>query len=247
MSEIAAGPRPTPFRPSFATVMTGLMACGVFGGFGMTYWGPLVNGSFPAAPPVVHLHALVFTAWILLLLAQPLLVAVGKVAVHRSVGTFGIALATLVIATGLLITLLGAAGDRDTPAGNYYDGMYLGCMAVSGFGLLFTLAIRQVRQPAVHRRLMLLATLPLLPPAVHRLYMVPLQLAYFPILPMYLTLDALALAILLEEWRSSGRLGVPTLLGVGWLLLQQLAHPLVVDSAWFAAWTYDVSGLVHYR
>lgn len=247
MNEVAAGRRPTPFRPSFATVMTGLMACLVFGGFGLTYWGPLVNSSFPGAPPVVHLHGLVFTAWMLLLLTQPLLVAVGKVALHRSVGTFGIALATLVIATGLLITLLGAAGDRDTPAGNYYDGMYLGCMAVSGFGLLFALAIRQIRQPAVHRRLMLLATLPLLPPAIHRLYMVPLQLAYFPLLPMYLTLDALSLAIVLEERRSSGRLGVHTLLGVGWLLLQQLAHPFVVQAAWFAAWTYDVTGLVHYR
>ncbi len=32
----------------------------VFGGFGMTYWFPLATGRFSPAPPVVHLHGMVF-------------------------------------------------------------------------------------------------------------------------------------------------------------------------------------------
>lgn len=246
---VAAGVAQTSprFRPSFYSGMTLLMACFVFGGFGMTYWAPLASGTFPPAPLVVHLHGLVYFSWMLLLIAQPLLVNTNNVALHRSVGTFGIALATMVMAMGLLITLLGSTGNRENPSGSYYDGMYLGVMAVSGFGLLFTLAIRNVRRLEVHRRLMLLAMLPILPPGIHRLYMVPFGLTSFPVLPMYLTLDAMALAILVHEWRGNGKIGVYTWIGVAWIVAQQLLHYPVTHAQWFAAWVYDVSGMVHYR
>jgi hypothetical protein len=170
-----------------------------------------------------------------------------NVALHRSVGTFGIALATLVIAMGLLITLLGSTGGRENPSGNYFDGMYLGVMAVTGFGLLFTLGIRNARRPEIHKRLMLLATLPILPPGIHRLYMVPLGLTSFPVLPMYLTLDAMALAILVHEWRGNRSISAYTWIGVAWIVAQQLLHYPATHAEWFAAWVYDVSGMVHYR
>jgi hypothetical protein len=148
---------------------------------------------------------------------------------------------------GALITLLGASNGRENPGGSYYDGMYLGVMAVTGFGFLFTLAIRNVRKPDIHKRLMLLAMLPLLPPGIHRLYMVPLGLSSFPILPMYLTLDAMALAILVHEWRNRARISAYTLVGVGWILVQQALHYPVTHADWFAAFVYDVSGMVRYR
>lgn len=248
MSEALLAPRAgTKFRLSFYSGMTLLMAFFVFGGFGMTYWVPLATGNFPPAPPVVHLHGLVYFTWMLLLVAQPLLVNVRNVALHRSVGTFGIAVAVLVMAMGLLITLLGAANSRDNPSGSYYDGMYLGVMAVTGFGLQFTLAIRNVRRPEIHKRLMLLAMLPILPPGIHRLYMVPLGLNYFPVLPMYLTLDAMALAILVHEWRSLGRISGYSWLGVAWIVMQQLLHYPATHSEWFAAVVYDIAGMVRYR
>lgn len=234
-------------RLSFYSGMTLLMAFFVFGGFGMTYWYPLATGSFPPAPAVVHLHGLVYFAWIVLLIVQPMLVNVRNVALHRSVGTFGIALATAVIFMGALITLLGAAASRETPGGSYYDGIYLGLMAVTGFGIQFTLAIRNVRRPDIHRRLILLAMLPILPPGIHRLYMVPFGLTSFPILPMYLTLDAMALAILVQEWRANARISVYTWLGVAWIVMQQALHYPATHSQWFAEFVYALSGMVHYR
>jgi len=235
------------FRPSFYTAMILLMAFFVFGGFGMTYWFPLASGTFPSAPPVVHLHGLVYFTWMILLVVQPLLVNTRNLALHRSVGTFGIALATLVMIMGAVITLLAAARSRENPAGSYYDGIYLGFMAVTGFGILFTLAIRNVRRPDIHKRLILLAMLPLLPPGIHRLYMVPLGLPAFPILPMYLTLDAMAIAILVHEWRHQARISTYTLIGVGWILLQQGLHYPATHSDWFAAFVYEVSGMIRYR
>lgn len=235
------------FRPSFYTVMTLLMAVFVFGGFGMTYWYPLANGTLRPAPPVVHLHGAVYFCWMILLVAQPLLVNARNVALHRSVGTFGIALATSVLFMGMVITLLGAAGGRENPSANYYHGIYLGFMAVLGFGTLFTLAIRNVRRPDIHRRLILLAMLPILPPGIHRFYMVPLGLTSFPIAAMYLTLDAMALAIVVQEWRSTKRVSGYTVFGVGWILLQQALHYPVTHAQWFADFVHAAAGMMHYR
>ena len=234
-------------RSRFFLWMTVVMAVFVFGGFGMTYWLPMVHGTFPPAPPVVHLHGLVHFSWILLLVTQALLVNKGNVALHRSLGTFGIALAVAVIFMGAIIQLLGGAASREHPSANYNHGMYLGIMAVFGFGLQFTLAMRNTRRPEVHKRAILLANLPLLPPGIHRFYMVPLGLKVFPVLPMYLTLDAMAAAIIIQEWRSTSRVGTITLVGAGWILVQQLLHYPVTHSAWFAEFLYWLTGLVHYR
>jgi uncharacterized membrane protein len=86
------------------------MAFFVFGGFGMTYWYPLAAGTFRPAPPVVHLHGLTYFSWMVLLITQATLVNVRNVTLHRSLGMFGIALATAVIIMGALITILGASG-----------------------------------------------------------------------------------------------------------------------------------------
>ena len=134
----------------------------------------------------------------ILLVVQAGLVNVRNIKLHRSLGMFGIALATAVIFMGALITLLGSRGN---PAGiNYNNGIYLGIMAVVGFALFFTLAIRNTRKPEIHRRLILFAMLPILPPGIHRLYMIPLGLQSFPVMAMYLTLDAMAAAIVYHEW-----------------------------------------------
>jgi hypothetical protein len=234
-------------KPTFFLWMTVLMAAFVFGGFGMTYLFPMVNGTLRPAPPVVHLHGLVYFCWTILLVLQAVLVNRRNVTLHRSFGTFGIALAVAVMFMGLLITLLGVRTNRDAPGPNYYHGIYLGFMAVLGFGLLFTLAIRNVRRPEIHRRLILLAMLPLLPPGVHRVYMVPLGLTVFPVLPMYLTLDALLIAILVQEWRSSARISVYTMIGGGWILVQQALHYPVTHSQWFADVVRAISEMVRYR
>ena len=233
----------TTFRASFYFWMVLLMAFFVFGGFGMTYWYPLAAGQFPPAPPVVHLHGLTYFSWMVLLIMQASLVNVRNVALHRSLGMFGIALATAVIIMGALITILGAS----RASGGAAHGIYLGITAVAGFALLFTLAIRNTRRPDVHRRLILFAMLPLLPPGIHRLYMVPLGLQTFPVVAMYLTLDAMAVAIIVQEWRRHGTIGKYTWIGSGWIVLQQVVHWAIIDTAFFAGVVQWLGGLASYR
>lgn len=235
------------FKPSFYFGMTLVMAFFVFAGFGMTYWFPMASGDFPSAPPVVHLHGWVFSAWMILLVVQAALVSNRQVMLHRSLGTFGIALATAVLFMGALISVLGLAGGTRNPSPDFFDAMYLSLMAILGFGFLFTLAIRNVRKPERHRRLILFSILPLMPPGVNRFYMIPFGLDTIPVLPLYLTLNALALAILIHEWRSHGRIGKYSMIGAGWLVLQQSLHVPVVQSDFFLQFCQYVATLVHYR
>jgi hypothetical protein len=234
-------------KPTFFLWMTVLMAAFVFAGFGMTYLIPMAGGTLPPAPPVVHLHGLAYFLWMVLLVTQSMLVRAGNVALHRSLGMLGISLGTIMMITGALVTLLSATHNRYSQGPNYNHGTYLGIMAVLGFALLFTLAIRNVRQPDVHRRLILLAMLPVLPPGVHRVYMVPLGLTTFPVLAMYITLDLMALAILMQEWRATRRIGMHTRIGVAWILVQQALHYPVTHSQWFADFVSAMCDMVRYR
>jgi hypothetical protein len=235
------------FRPSFYFWMTVLMALFVFSGFGMTYWQPMASGTLAPLPPMVHLHGFIFSVWMLLLVAQPLLVNTRNVALHRSVGTFGIVVASGVIFTGAQLTLMFGRATLAAPPPDYYNLMYLGVMAVLAFGFLFCLAIRNVRRPEYHRRLILLATVPLLPPGINRLYAMSFQLERLPVLATYLTMDAIVAAILIHDWRTTGKAHRATLVGAAVVLLQQVLHVPVVSSDAFASLCKVLTDLVYYR
>jgi hypothetical protein len=234
------------FRPSFFFWMTVVMAVFVFSGFAFTYLQPMATGALPSLPPIVHLHGVFFFGWMILLVLQPALVNSGNVRLHRSIGTFGIVVATGVIMIGTMITLMfGGATPLETA--NYYDLMYLGLTAVLGFAVLFTAAIRQVRQPDNHRRLILFATIPLLPPGINRLYQVTLELDALPVLGTYLTMSALAVAILIFDWRTLGRISKASMFGAGVVIGLQLLHVPIANSAAFADLCGYLTGLVYYR
>ena len=234
------------FRPSFFFWIVLLMSFFVFGGFSLAALERYVTGDTTHMPPVVHLHGVVFISWMSLLTVQAFLINVKNVALHRSLGTFGIALGTAVLFTGALISLLGmSSGDTSGPF--YYDLMYLSVMALLGFGFLFTLAIRQVRKPENHRRLILFATIPLLPPGINRMYQVVLQLPYLPVLATYLTMAAIAAAILVYDWRTSGKVSKASMIGAAVVFGQQLLHVPISRSDTFVEFTSFLSSLIYYR
>jgi hypothetical protein len=64
---------------------------------------------------------------------------------------------------------------------------------------------------------------------------------------MYATLDAMALAILVQEWRSSGRINKYTWIGVGWIVLQQGVHAAIIGTAFFTGIVQWLGSLAYYR
>lgn len=246
MTEVVARkPAGTAFQPSFYFWMTLLMAFFVFGGFGMTYLAPLASGTFPPAPPVVHFHGIFYFGWMVLLVTQSLLVNVKNVRMHRSLGTFGIALATGLVFFGALITILGAANGWTGP--NSPGLFYLSLVAPPSFAVLFTMAIRAVRTPAQHRNLILLASLSVLMPGINRLYMMGLGLTDVPFYPTYLTMDAMIAAIFIHDWRKDGTIGRPTMIGAAIVVGSQLLFPLVVRWQGFEDFTGLVGSIAYYR
>ena len=236
------------FRPSFFFWMTLAMCFFVFGGFGMTYLFPLTRGTFPPAPPIVHLHGLIFFSWMILLVVQAGLVGAGNVKLHRSLGMYGIAHAVVIIYTGILLQLI--ASSRGLGSGNPTgtDGLYLGLAAFIGFILMFTLAMRNTRRPEIHKRMILFAMLPVLPPGVNRFWYVSLGLDdFFPVVYLYLTLWSMAIAVLIHEWRRTGSISKFSMVGSGWIFVQGVMHEVVVGSPIFNQFTANLLSLIHYR
>ena len=246
--ESGTGTRGRVRAPSFSLGIILVMCFFVFGGFGMHSALPAMRGDFPPAPPVVHLHALLFVSWMGLLVVQAALVNVGRVALHRSLGTWGIAHGTAVICMGLMMQLIASGAGHAAGRAAGTDGLYLGLLAFAGFAVMFTLAIRNVRRPDIHKRMMLFAMLPVIPPGVNRFWFNALGLDDpIPNFWLYLTLWTMAAAILWNEWRETRRISRYSLFGAGWIFVEGLLHEAVVGSAWFEAISSALLGLVHYR
>ena len=235
------------FRPSFFLWMTVVMTAFIFAGFGLTYWIPLAVGSLAPLPPVVHLHGAFYFSWMLLLVVQAALVNARNVRLHMSLGMFGIALGSGVFLFGALITIVsqGVSNLNPSPVANTLA--YLSVTAVASFGALFFLAIRNKGKPDVHKRLMLFSTINLLPPGINRLYAVVMGIEGVPLLATYLTLDALAIAMLANDWRTNGRIGAASWTGAAFVLVPQLLYPALVDSAAFASFAFAIGELSGYR
>jgi hypothetical protein len=161
-------------------------------GFGFTYVTPMVRRTF-AAPWFVHLHGATALGWILLLIAQALLVRDYRTPLHRHLGQAALPLAIGVWASGIATAFWAAERDlpkQGTAATSSMAGTFSG---LTLYLLLVILAVVARRSPAWHKRLVMLATVQVLWPAFFRLrhYLpgVPhpdiwfaLVLAYFPVL-----------------------------------------------------------------
>lgn len=235
------------FHPSFFFWMTVAMGFFIFSGFGLTYWIPMASGTLVPLPPIVHLHGLFFFSWMVLLIVQALLVNTRNVPLHRSLGTFGIAIGTGVLILGTFLTVMSARLATANPGPDSPTLNYLSVVAVLTFGVLFALAIRSTGKPDAHKRLILFATINLLPPGINRLYMVSMGTTEVPLLATYLTMDALAIAMVVHDWRMEGKITKATLTGAAFVFGPQLLYPLVVGSAVFGSLVAMLGGMAYYR
>lgn len=92
-----------------------LIAAIVAWGFWETYYSNFFERG--DLPPVVHLHAAVFSVWVLILVAQAGTVVAGRVALHRRLGVLGMSYGALVFVVGVLVSV-GAPALR-VRAGNF--------------------------------------------------------------------------------------------------------------------------------
>jgi len=143
----------------------------VLAGFSRTYYLHTLFHQ-PGPTRFLHIHGAVMTGWIVLLFVQTVLVSAGRISLHRKLGVLGAGYATLVVMMGSTATVLAAR--REVRAHSEFVSSFLTVLALEltqmlMFGSLVALAVWVRRRTDYHKRLMLLATLCMLPNPTVRL------------------------------------------------------------------------------
>jgi hypothetical protein len=141
----------------------------------------------PPLPAVMHMHALLMGSWLLLLLAQTLLMATGRRALHRKIGAIALLLVPLILVTMVCLVRIGfadvsiaSAAPGADPAEISNSRLFASSLlpeqvrAALLFGVFASSALWvRNRDPQAHKRLMVLATLMPLPAAFDRIDWLP--------------------------------------------------------------------------
>ena len=221
----------------FHVVMSIAFLVTVFAGFSRTYFlRPYFQNT--SLIPLLHLHGIVFSSWLLLFLIQTTLVATNRTRIHRRLGILGAVIAASMVIIGTSTAIIRAKVvdvPPGAPSALVFLTIPLGDMLI--FAILVSLAFYFRKRPDVHKRLMLLSTIAILPAAVARLPFDFIQqggpIAFFGLSDLFIV------PMLIFDLITRGRPHRTTVLG-GALLVA--SHPLRLiignTQAWlaFANW-----------
>ena len=168
------------------------------------------SAEFPPLTPLYQLHGAVFTAWIVLLVAQTALVAGRRTDIHRTLGVAGALLATVVLVVGVAVSVETLRRNGGPPGGDPRKFFAIPIGDIIVFAVLVGVAVLQRQQSDTHKRLMLLATISLLTAAVGR-FLRQVGMGGAP--NLFYGTDALVLALVIYDLFSRGRVHPATLWG----------------------------------
>ena len=207
-----------------------LFALIAFLGFAPSYWVPLASGALDLHP-TVHVHAALFFLWTLLFIAQTVLVTSGRRSWHRELGLAGIALASAMVFSGILATVVSLQALLPVRPEFARTGAALGFSSIALFTSFVTLAIANIRRPERHKRLMVLASFTISQAAVVRLIrLVPSTELAGRVFLGAVAVDLLLLAVVLIDRRSTGRVHPVWLPGGAALVLVQYLRVAIVPT-----------------
>lgn len=225
-------------------------------GFLPTYWAPVASRTFNSAP-IVHLHGLLFSAWPLLFIAQARSAAAGRFERHRALGLAGISVATAMLFTGMAVAIHSIG--RGISLGFDAQSRAFSIVPITivwSFAALVAAAIANVRHPDVHLRLMVAASISILPPAIARMIFLALApdgapppgageppAVAFSLLPSFIANLLIAIAMT-YDWRTRGRPHRAYVLALVFLVVVQIARvPFSGTATWHAitSWLLSIS------
>jgi hypothetical protein len=228
-------------RPSDRTAVAILVAIlwiGVLSGFGTDMFDHVHKHGLDY-PPILHVHALVFFGWLVLLTTQLLFVRASRIDLHMKLGFVGAGMALLMMALGP-VTALAMAARHFASEGTPPFFLAVQFVTITSFAVLTLSALLLRKKPAAHKRLMLLGTIFLCTPGFVR-FMNGLAVEHFALgLPhmfvqVYFSTDSLILAMGAYDLVARRRLHPAYLAGVLWCIsAQALAVALLMSPAWRA-------------
>lgn len=221
----------------FYTSMAVAVVFTVFAGFARTYYLRPYFGT-PFLTPLLHLHGVVFTSWLALFITQTALVAANRTGIHRRLGVAGAFVAVLMVLVGSATAIIRAKVVELPPGGPSplaFLTIPLGDMLV--FASLVGAGFYFRRRADVHKRLMLLATIAILPAATARLPFAFIEqvgpLAFFGLADLFIV------ACLIYDLATRGRLHRATVWGGLAIVVSQPLRLIIGGTqAWlaFATW-----------
>ena len=116
----------------------------------------------------VLLHAAMFFSWFVIFLAQTMLAATGRIALHRALGGAAVVVATVMVVDGPWIAISAVRKGHFGPQPAALEFMLVMIGDVLVFGVFVALAVCYRRRRDLHRTFMLLGSLSMLPPAIAR-------------------------------------------------------------------------------
>ncbi len=161
-------------RDRFFLAMSGLLLLILLVGFSRTLYLRLFF-EVPPIPAYLHVHGATVTAWFIWLIVQASLVNVNRVNVHRRIGMLGAVIGAAVIPAGLMATLqfvprLPEMGFDFEQASWFITWIvWANLHMLLGFVAFLATALILRRRTDIHKRLMLLATISLMPPPLARI------------------------------------------------------------------------------
>lgn len=201
----------------------------IFAGFARTYYlKPLFHTRDLSV--LLHIHGVIMTCWMGLLIVQTKLVANRRIHVHRQFGVAGGVIAIGAISTGLLVAIravqLGHAPTGVPPLS--FLIIPFGDIAI--FALTIALAFFYRHRPEIHKRLIVVSTITILPPGIARWPWT--WVAHHP-LRFFGVADLILLVCVIFDIVRTRRLHPVYLWGGSFLVL---SHPLRLEFAHTQIW-----------
>jgi uncharacterized membrane protein YozB (DUF420 family) len=199
------------FFVGMSLLMLGAVALGFARTLYLRPWFPEFVATRPSES-IFLWHGVVFSLWMLLLTAQTALIAGGAPHWHRRVGLAGAAVIALVALTGWLAARTAALRPEGFVGVPLPPEQFLIVPLddLAFFVVLTTLGILARRRPAVHKRLMLIGTVPMLDAAIFRgpFAFASAELPFEPLARLLSNSDVVLLLFLLPlPWWDLRRLG----------------------------------------
>ena len=212
----------------------------VFAGFAPTYY---LRPYYTPTPliPLLHVHGLVFTSWLVLFMTQTTLVAAHRTDIHRRLGILGGVIATLMIIIGFSTAVIRAKqGATPLPEISPLSFLVIPIGDISVFAVLVAAGFYYRRRPDVHKRLMLLATISILAAAIARLPFAIMKLgppAFFGLTDLFVIVCVLYDLITLKRiHRTTALAGLFIVASQPLRLLLGGTHAWLAFAAWLTHW-----------
>ncbi len=219
-------------RPRFHSWIALALALFVVVGFSRTYYFRFLS-DLPPLTTLVHLHGIVFTAWVLVFATQTRLVAAHRVELHRKLGIAAIGLAGLILVVGFLTVAVKANSPRVHPSGlTPTQFTVVGLTSLVMFATFIGLGLTFRRKPSMHRRFMVLAMIAVMaPPSSRILTMLGLRDYWSYLVPV---MPAVFVAwCLWQDWRQHRIVHPIYAIGGGTILALWPLHLMAGRSEWY--------------